>query len=270
VRAPKIRRRRASERLRRGIFIIPSLFTVGNIFCGFVSVIASSSDHLQRAAVLILIAIIADILDGRIARLTGATSSFGEVYDSLADVISFGVAPAMLAFHWGLSQVPRLGMAVAFLYLVAGSIRLARFSTKVHDSSRFVGLPIPGGAAAIAVLVLTSPSPVSHPAFIPVVACFVLCLALLMVSNLPYRSFKDFNLRKPWPAPTLFGIALLFTLIALRPKEVLSILAAAYVLSAPTALVFKRLLPRSRAALTIAESEGTTDADTPNEEDPHP
>ena len=196
MRVPRLRRRRSSERLRRGVYIIPSLFTVANIFCGFLSAIESSRGRMERAAVLILIACVADILDGRIARLTGTTTTFGEVYDSLADVISFGVAPALLAFHWGLWQVPRIGMALVFLFLVGGSIRLARFSSLAHDNHSFVGLPIPAGAGAVAMLVLVSPTPVSHPAFIPVVACFVLCVALLMVSNLPYRSFKDLNLRK--------------------------------------------------------------------------
>jgi CDP-diacylglycerol--serine O-phosphatidyltransferase len=236
VRVPKLRRRRDRSRLRRGIYIIPSLFTVANIFCGFQSLVQSTRGNFEWAALLILIAIVADILDGRIARLTGATSSFGEVYDSVADVVSFGVAPALLVFQWGLWQVPRVGISVAFLFLVAGSIRLARFTTRAHDDHNFEGLPTPAGAGSISMLVLVSPTPVQHPYFIPVVVVFVLCLSLLMVSNLPYRSFKDINLRKQWPTPTLFAIALVFSLITLTP-HVLSIFAAAYVLSAPLAVL---------------------------------
>jgi len=250
VRRPSIRRRRSAQRLRKGIYLIPSLFTVGNMFCGFLSVVESSRGHFEpgrghfeRAAVLILIAIIADILDGRIARMTGATTAFGEAYDSLADVVSFGVAPCLLAFQWGLWQVPRAGGAVAFLFLVAVSIRLARFNTSTHDAHDFSGLPSPAGAGAVAMLVLLSPTPVQHPTFIPVVAAVVLCLALLMVSNLPYRSFKDLNLKRQWPAPTLFAIALVFSLVTLDPR-LLSILAAIYILSAPFAVLTRRVRRR--------------------------
>ncbi len=225
---------------RRGFYLIPSLFTVANIFCGFLSIVASSRGQYERASILILIAIFADVLDGRIARLTGTVTQFGEEFDSLADVTSFGVAPALLAFQWGLWEVPRVGMAVAFLYLVAGSIRLARFSAKDSDSLDFIGLPIPAGAGSIAMLVLTSPSPVTHPAFIPVVVAFVLGLSLLMVSNLPYPSFKGVNLRRKWPAPTLFLIALVFSLITLTP-HFLSILAAIYILSAPVTVLTRKV-----------------------------
>jgi CDP-diacylglycerol--serine O-phosphatidyltransferase len=237
---PRIRRRKHAPGTRRGFYVIPSLFTVANIFCGFLSIIASSRGQFERAAILILIAIFADILDGRIARLTGTVTDFGEEFDSLADVTSFGVAPALLAFQWGLWEVPRVGMAVAFLFLVAGSIRLARFSSTHHDSLDFVGLPIPAGAGSISMLVLTSPTPVTHPWFIPVVVAFVLGLSLLMVSNLPYPSFKGVNLRKKWPAPTLFLIALVFSLITLTP-HFLSVLAAIYILSAPATVLTRRI-----------------------------
>jgi len=247
VRRPVSRRPRDTKRFRKGIYLIPSLFTVANMFCGFLSVIESSRGHFEpgrghfeRAALLILIAIIADILDGRIARMTGATTSFGEAYDSLADVVSFGVAPSLLAFQWGLWQIPRAGMAVAFLFLVAVSIRLARFNVSAHDAHDFSGLPSPAGAGAVAMMVLLSPTPVQHPTFIPVVVAVVFSLALLMVSNLPYRSFKDLNMRRQWPAPTLFTIALVFSLITLDPR-LLSVIAAVYILSAPFGLLTRRM-----------------------------
>jgi CDP-diacylglycerol--serine O-phosphatidyltransferase len=246
--------------MRRGFYLIPSLFTVANMFFGFLAIISATRDQFGRASVMILIAIFADVLDGRIARLTGTTSSFGEAYDSLADVVSFGVAPSLLAFHWGLSDVPRVGMAVAFLFLVAGSIRLARFNATSHDSVNFVGLPIPAGAGAIAMLVLSSPAPVVHPAFIPVVAAFVLGLSILMVSNLPYRSFKDLNLRRKWPAPTLFLIALAFSLITLTP-HFLSVLAAIYILSAPFAVLTGKLRPvKARTDHTGAKGDAADEA----------
>jgi len=249
---PRLRRRKAGPRLRRGIYIIPSLFTVANIFCGFLSIIESSRGHMERSAALILVAIIADILDGRIARLTGAETPFGEAYDSLADVVSFGAAPALLSFQWGLWEVPRVGMAVAFLFLVAGSIRLARFSSRAHDHGFFMGLPIPAGAGAVALLVLISPSPVSHPAFIPVVVAFVLGLSLLMVSNLQYRSFKDLNLRKKWPAPTVFVIALLFSLVTLTP-HVLSLMLAVYIIYDPIRILFSK----TRSSETASPPQST-------------
>jgi CDP-diacylglycerol--serine O-phosphatidyltransferase len=247
------------------------LFTVANIFCGFLSVIESSrghfepgEGHFERAAILILIAIVADILDGRIARLTGATTSFGEAYDSLADVISFGIAPALLTFQWGLWQVPRVGGAVAFLFLVAGSIRLARFNTSVHESQDFTGLPIPGGAGAIAMMVLLSPTPVQHRYFIPVVAVVVLSLALLMVSNLPYRSFKDLNMRRQWPAPMLFAIALVFSIVTLDPR-LLSVLAAVYILSAPFAVLTRRAGGKTRRpTITPSDPEGADNVQDPD------
>ncbi len=255
---PRVKRRKSSDRFRRGFYLIPSLFTVANMFCGFLAIIASTRGQHERAAVLILIAIFADVLDGRIARLTGTTSDFGEVYDSLADVVSFGVAPAVVAFQWGLWEVPRVGMAVAFLFLVAGSIRLARFSAKHSDSLDFVGLPIPAGAGAIAMLVLMSPTPVTHPAFIPVVATFVLGLSLLMVSNLPYPSYKGVDLRRKWPAPTLFLIALVFSLVTLTP-HVLSVFAAIYILSAPVAVLTGRVRRRSRQTETGEPGEEVED-----------
>lgn len=255
---PKIKRGKRRTTIRRGFYLIPSLFTVANMFCGFLSIIESTRGHFERAAVLLLVAIFADVLDGRIARLTGTATAFGEAYDSLADVVSFGAAPALLAYQWGLSEVHRIGMAVVFLFLVAGSIRLARFNVHNHHSSDFIGLPIPAGAGAIAMLVLMSPTPVTHPAFIPVVAVFVLALALLMVSNLPYKSFKGVNLRRKWPAPTLFLIALVFSLVTLTP-HVLSVLAAIYILSAPVAILTRHLRRNPGAPEPTQPHEEATD-----------
>ena len=260
---PRVKRRKSTTGKRRGFYLIPSLFTVANIFCGFLSIVASSRGQFERAAILILIAIFADILDGRIARLTGTVTQFGEEFDSLADATSFGVAPALLAFQWGLWEVPRVGMAVAFLFLVAGSIRLARFSSTDHDSLDFVGLPNPAGAGSISMLVLTSPSPVTHPAFIPVVVAFVLGLSLLMVSNLPYPSFKGVNLRKKWPAPTLFLIALAFSLITLTP-HFLSVFAAVYILSAPVIVLARKVRRQPRAAVEPPSTSGDTSSAVEN------
>ena len=148
-------------------------------------------------------------------------------------------------------------MAVAFLFLVAGSIRLARFSSNHSESLDFIGLPIPAGAGSISMLVLTSPSPVVHPAFIPVVVAFVLGLSLLMVSNLPYPSFKGVNLRKKWPAPTLFLIALVFSLITMTP-HFLSVFAAVYILSAPVMVLTRKMRHKPLAATAPTSTPGDT------------
>lgn len=263
---------RGRRNLRRGIYLIPSLFTVTNIFFGFFAAVESSRGRMERAAVFILLAIFADVLDGRIARLTGASSSFGEVFDSLADVVSFGLAPSLLLFHWGLWQVPRVGVAVSFLFLVGVAIRLARFSSTEHDLHDFIGLPSPAGAGAVALFVLVSPSPVQHPGFIPVVGVFSTALALLMVSNLPYRSFKDLDLRRRWPVTSIFLIALAFSLITLTP-HVLSVMAAIYILSAPFTVLTGRLRHHRRPAAEPAdESEvelDELDDDPHHDEDPH-
>jgi CDP-diacylglycerol--serine O-phosphatidyltransferase len=262
--APRIiRRRRNGRGLRRGIYLLPSLFTVTNIFFGFFAAVESSRGRMERAAVFILLAIVADMIDGRIARLTGATSSFGEVFDSLADVVSFGLAPALLLYHWGLWQVPRVGVAVSFLFLVGVAIRLARFSSTEHDLHDFTGLPSPAGAGSVSLFVLVSPSPVQHPGFIPVVGVFAIALALLMVSNLPYRSFKDLDLRRRWPATTVFLIALAFSLITLTP-HVLSLMAAVYILSAPFAVLTGRL---RRQGASVRDDEPEADEDS-HAEDP--
>jgi len=234
-------KRGSRTRLRKGIYILPSLFTVGNMFCGFFSMVETLRGHLGNAAVLIIVATFADLLDGRIARMTNTVTDFGREYDSLADIVSFGMAPALLAFQWGLWQKPRLGLAVAFLFLVAGSIRLARFNIQVSDEAEFKGLPIPGGANAIALLVLVSPEPVVHSAFLPVVVLFVLGVATLMVSTLPYPSFKKVDLRKRQPTTALFFIALFFSLLAFAPKYVLASLLSVYILSAPFKVVREKL-----------------------------
>jgi CDP-diacylglycerol--serine O-phosphatidyltransferase len=182
------------------------------------------------------------------------------------------VAPALLVFHWGLHDVPRAGMGVAFLFLVAGSVRLARFSAGVHESSDFKGLPIPAGAGAIAFLVLLSPEPVERDYFIPIVALFVLALAVLMVSNLPYKSFKDLNLRKQWPAPVVFLIALIYSTVMLSP-HVLAVLLGIYILSAPLTVITgkarRRRVTELPASARVPDGARSFNAGEPDQGDDH-
>jgi len=250
--ARRIRRPRRSSResLRRGIYIIPSLFTVGNMLCGFASVLHAINNRLEIAGWLIIVAGVLDGLDGRIARLTKSSSEFGREYDSLADVVSFGVAPALLAFQWGLVTAGRLGWAVAFLFLVAGSVRLARFNVKAHDHERgfFVGLPIPAGAGAVTVLVLASPEPVTTKVWSVAVLAFVLMVSLLMVSAVRYRSFKDLDLRQQWPATMFFVLAFVLAVVAFSPLPTMAVCAACYLLSGPLEFVVRRLRRRKVVA----------------------
>lgn len=241
---PRLFRRPAPEHLRRGIYLLPSLFTVANLFFGFWAIIDAINGHLERAGWLIFLAGVLDGLDGRIARLAHASSNFGREYDSLADVISFGVAPAILAYQWGLRDMGRWGLVVAFLFVVAGSVRLARFNVKVEQSDPrfFTGLPIPGGAGATVLLVLVDPTPVLDPRFKIVVGLYLLLIALLMVSNVPYRTFKDINLRRRWPATLFFVIAVIVAMIAVTPVTTLAVMLGAYLIAGPV----EWLLQRSR------------------------
>ncbi len=250
-------RRPARDSLRRGIYLLPSLFTVGNMLCGFASVLHALHNRLEIAGWLILLAGVLDGLDGRIARLTRATSEFGKEYDSLADVVSFGIAPAFLAYQWGLEGAGRWGWAVAFLFLVAGSVRLARFNIKAGNADRrfFIGLPIPAGAGALTLMVLVGKDlgvVVSHGIAVAA-SVFVLVVALLMVSTIRYRSFKEFNLRQRWPATAFFLFAVILAVLAFSPLPAMAFLLGVYMLGGPAELVLRRL----RRKPTTASQHGT-------------
>ncbi len=250
-RRPRAARRPRRESLRRGIYVIPSLFTVGNMLCGFASVLYALHDQLERAAYLIMIAGFLDGLDGRIARMTHSTSDFGKEYDSLADVISFGIAPAILAYQWGLRGLGRWGWGVAFLFLVAGSVRLARFNVKAGVSDRrfFTGLPIPAGAGALMLMVLVAQTfdlVVDRPIAIAA-ALFVLLVSILMVSTVPYRSGKEFNLRQRWPAAAFFTIAAAVAVVVFTTVPALALLLGAYLVAGPAEYAARRLRRRPSA-----------------------
>src|SRR5262245_5685169 len=182
-----------NRRLRRGIYLLPTTFTVGNLFCGFVSLVLSSRGEYSLAALAIILAGILDGLDGRIARLTGTTSEFGVQFDSLADVVSFGIAPAFLAYQWALLPLRRGGWLIAFLYVVCAAMRLARFSLQASpaDKRYFAGLPSPSAAGTIACTAFAFPAP--SPGRLPavLVAVLVAIVALLMISRVRYRSFHN-------------------------------------------------------------------------------
>lgn len=228
---------RARARLSRGLFILPTLFTVGNLFCGYLSVWCSIRGTFQTAAILIIAAAVLDMLDGRIARLTNSASRFGEEYDSLADLVSFGIAPAILAYSWGLADFHRLGWMASFIFVVCGSMRLARFNiqTRVTDKKYFIGLPIPAAAGTIATLVLATPERLVSRFWMTGLLVLTVVLSYLMISTLRYRSFKDLDLRRQRRAWILPVIALVFAVVAYRPAVTLLAIALIFAASGPVA-----------------------------------
>jgi CDP-diacylglycerol--serine O-phosphatidyltransferase len=228
--------RRIPKGFRRGISILPALFTIGNLLMGFRAIILTLQHNYAEAAACIGIAIVLDLLDGRVARLTGTASEFGGELDSLADVISFGVAPAVLLYRWGFESVlGKPGWVVAFIFVTCGALRLARFNVQRHvvDSRYFVGLPIPAAAGQAAAVVFSSPEPIDERdvAWLVLVASF--SLGLLMVSTIRYRSFKSFDLRSRRSYVIALFLAAGMALVISHPRSVLLVVATFYTISGP-------------------------------------
>ena len=230
--------RRSSDRparFKRGVYLLPSMFTVANLFCGYACVVYSTQADFDTAALFIGIAMVLDTLDGFVARLTRSSTAFGVQLDSLADVVSFGLAPAILAFTWGLWPLRRLGWAAGFIYVTAAAMRLARFNIQTAaatDKRYFVGLPSPAAAAVIASTVYLYPYGLQErQAALPALA-MVLVPALLMVSTIRFRSIKamDVGWRRSYVA--LFIVAVAFALIAAHPRVSLVVLSYTYVVAA--------------------------------------
>ncbi len=216
---------------RRGIYLIPSSFTVANVFCGFHAIVSSIQGEYGFAGPLIGIAILLDTLDGRVARFANASSDFGKEFDSLADQVSFGVAPMVLAYTWGLHLWPRLGWLMGFLFVICGAMRLARFNIQqsTTDKRFFVGLPIPAAAGMVAALVYRFPDPLdTRAAAIPLLA-LVLLLSFLMVSKIRYYSFKDLDLRRRQPPLVILFFALVIVTVFTHPQVMLLVMASTYV-----------------------------------------
>ncbi len=215
--------------IRRGVSLLPSLFTLANLFCGWACVVHAMRGELTTAAPFIGFAVVLDMLDGRIARMTGTTSDFGVQLDSLADLISFGMAPAVLAFQWGLIPLGRMGWAVGFLYLTAAALRLARFNVQTNTDKRyFIGLPSPAAAGLVAATVFYFPDGLQAKPLAWLGLVMLIVPALLMVSSIRFQSFKTFDLgmRRGWRG--LFLVAAFITLLASYPHETLMVLAYSY------------------------------------------
>lgn len=241
--------RRPPRRFRRGVSLLPSLFTLGNMFCGWACVVYATRGEYETAAPFIGFAIMLDMLDGRIARLTGTESEFGVEFDSLADVISFGVAPAVLSFAWGLSPLGRLGWAAGFMFVTAAAMRLARFNIQSAagvDKRYFVGLPSPAAAAIPAATVFAYPLGLhEYREALPALA-MVLVPAVLMVSTVRFRSFKTIDLQMRRPYTVLLLIAAGIVLVATHPRFVLVALAYSYLASGFVGMAIVRLRHRGR------------------------
>lgn len=208
----------------RGIYLLPNLFTTGTLFAGFYAIVAAMRGDFDLAAISIYIAMLMDGLDGRVARLTNTQSAFGAEYDSLSDMVAFGVAPALVVYSWSLSSIGKIGWLAAFLYAAAGALRLARFNTQIAQADKrfFQGLPIPAAAAVIAGLVWVGSNYDYYGAQIgPVAALLTVAIALLMVSKIRYHSFKQIDFRGKIPFITLFAIVLIFVCVSIDPPQVL-------------------------------------------------
>jgi CDP-diacylglycerol--serine O-phosphatidyltransferase len=236
-----------AESMRKGIYILPNLFTAGSLFAGFYGIVATTNGNFHTAAIWILVSSIFDGLDGKVARLTGTSSKFGVEFDSLADLVAFGVAPGILMYSWALKPFGRLGWLAAFLFVVCGALRLARFNVQVNtvESKRFVGLPIPAAASMVSATVLLFHR-FGWPGSFKKLAILVLIylLAFLMVSSFRYYSFKDPELIKRQPFAFLVFAILLLIVIAAEPVIMLFAVFMAYILSGP--LAFLMSYPRRR------------------------
>jgi CDP-diacylglycerol--serine O-phosphatidyltransferase len=229
------RRRRRPRPLRRGIYLLPSALTTGNLFAGYYSLVASLEGEYAAAAMAIGIAFLLDGLDGRIARLMNTQSEFGSAYDSIADVIAFGAAPALLALSWGMSGLGRLGWLAGFFFLACAALRLARFTAHTGSSDRryFIGLPSPAAAGLVAAMAFYSPAQLESTIASRGVVAVMLVVSGLMVSRFRYRSFKDIDLKRRQPHTVVVFLAMVIALVALDPENVLLMVTVAYAVSGP-------------------------------------
>ncbi len=222
---------------RRGIYLLPNLFTTGALFAGFYSIVASINHKFELAAIAIFVAMVLDGMDGRIARMTNTQSDFGMQYDSLSDMVSFGLAPALVMYQWALFGMGKLGWLAAFVYTACAALRLSRFNTQAtsQDKRYFQGLPSPAAAAVLAGMIWCG----EVYELIGETTSLVFCLpvtvivGILMVSNVRYHSFKEFDLKGRVPFMAVLIVVLVFVLVAIKPPLVLFVLAVGYTVSGP-------------------------------------
>jgi CDP-diacylglycerol---serine O-phosphatidyltransferase len=264
-RLPLRRREDRPRRFRRGVYLLPSMFTVANLFCGYGCIVYATQQDFDTAAILIGVAMVLDTLDGFVARLTKSSTAFGVQLDSLADVISFGLAPAILAFSWGLWPLRRLGWAAGFIYVTAAAMRLARFniqSATITDKRYFVGMPSPAAAAVIASTVYLFPFGPDDSQTALLAVPMVVIPALLMVSTIRFRSVKAIEVGWHRSYLALFLAAIALALVASHPRLALVVLAYGYMFAALVGWVIMKL--RKRQPEEPEGDVGDSQLPTPN------
>lgn len=226
----------------RGVFLLPNLFTTGALFCGFYAVVAAMRGDYETAPIAILFALIFDGLDGRVARMTNSSSKFGAEYDSLSDMVSFGVAPALVMFSWALGDLGKIGWSAAFIYVACAALRLARFNTQVGvgDPNFFTGLASPPAACIMACTVWVCQDQGWVGDALPtelsvLAAALTATVAILMVANVRYHSFKGLDLTGRVPFVAIFVIVLIFGLVTVDPPKILLLASLTYAVSGPLA-----------------------------------
>lgn len=228
---------------RKGIYILPSLFTTASLFAAFYAIVQGMSGNFEIAALAIFVSMLLDAVDGRVARLTHTESDFGFHYDSLVDMVAFGLAPALVMYEWALSGMGKLGWLAAFMYVAGAGLRLARFNSQTGgggDKRYFRGLPSPSGAGLVAGFIWVLASIGVPGRDISILALFVTVAGgVLMVSNVPYRSFKDLDLRGRVSFVTILALPLLFVLIFIDPPQVLFAIFLGYAISGPVAVALR-------------------------------
>lgn len=256
----RIRSKNTKRKKGKGIYILPNFLTSMGLFSGFYSIIATIDKKFTYAAIAIFVAAIFDSLDGRVARITGSSSKFGVEYDSLSDVIAFGVAPALLAYMWALKPYGKFGWLAAFFFIACGALRLARFNIQVDTAQKkhFLGLPIPAAACVIASSVLFVNELGFQGEFTSVfMPILVYVLAFFMVSGVRYYSFKDIEFLKRHPFQTTLLCVMMLVIIFIHPEYMLFIVMAGYFLSGPvyTLVQWKKIFAKEMPGTTESESE---------------
>ncbi len=251
----------------RGIYLLPNLFTTAGLFSGFYAVIASMNGHFEAAAIAIFVAMIFDGLDGRVARMTNTQSAFGAEYDSMADMVSFGVAPALIAYNWALADLGKVGWLAAFIYCAGAALRLARFNTQVGvaDKRYFQGLASPAAAAIIAGAIWTGTYYEIEGQQVSILALLMTAGAgLLMVSNFRYYSFKDYDWRGRVNFMVILALVGLFVVVSVQPATILFIVFSLYAFSGPIYTI--RTVKKLKVSHVVGD-ENETDIDITQETD---
>ncbi len=232
---------------RKGVYLLPNALTTASLFSGFYAIVAAANGVYDNAAIAIFVSMVLDGLDGRVARMTNTQSKFGEEYDSLADMVAFGVAPGLVAFFWSLNSFDKIGWAITFIFLAGAALRLARFNTQIGsvDKKYFVGLPSPAAAACVAGLVWCFHG-FESSTWLTLLTMFVVGGAgVLMVSNILYPSFKDLDMRGRVPFAAILLVVLALVVIALDPATVLFTVFLIFALSGPIRALFRKKTKRA-------------------------